>query len=205
MPLLYVGMIVAIVVVGFAFTFATTGGSGKIPVQTPIMITGSASVPEGASAFMVSYSSVLLNYSYKNGTEGVAAAYGNGTVNLLSLANVSQVLANAQLGNNATVTRIRFTLDSANITINGTRYPVYITQNNISASVSGPEPLNGSSSILVDFIPSVQMLPDGNASTFTAYSMSATVAPGLSAVVGSRIFLSDSEKQYLNSTIGAGK
>jgi hypothetical protein len=166
---MFIGAIAIIVVV--ALVIFLTGGAqnlgimGAAPSGVPILLTDPPYVPAGTTSLSVNYSSVAVLYT--NGSQSTwINAQGSGTVNLLSLVNVTELIANASVPKGSVISRARFNVSSASITINGTTYPVVTPSPQIIANISSNQAVNGSTSVIVDLSPIVVTVFTNNQTLF---------------------------------------
>ncbi len=136
----------------FAFYSLSFNVQGSSLVQ--IKLTDPASVPNGTQGLYINYSSVAVHTVGNGGAEWIEAN-SSGRVNLLSLTNVSQVMAGIEVVHGSGIDRVRFNISSAQIAINGTEYGVLVPGSQITVGVLGNRSVNASSEVLVDFFPTV--------------------------------------------------
>ncbi len=195
-------LIAAIAVIAAAAVWSVSQaglGNSKSQGKVPISLTDPPRVPSGTTALTISYSGVQVHYVGNNGTSGWMSAQGNGTLDLMSLINVSQTIAmlNATLAANTVVDKIRFNITSANITINGTTSKVFVPQGQVVANVSKTA-INGSSEFLLDLSPTVVVIYTNSSAIFVFVpSLRAVVVPRSGSGIGMRTYLSQHEKTDL--------
>ncbi len=166
-------------------TYSTTTVQGGLPPvpgsgsQVVFSITDPPSVPSGTNALSVAYSSLQAHVNYTNGTSAWVSGSGSGTLNLMQLINVTQVIGSATVPSNSVITAVSMHISSANITINGTTYAVTLPagSDTLTANVSETT-ANGTMSALIDFTPSIVSIFTGN-STSSVFVM----VPSVKAVV----------------------
>jgi len=183
-----------IIVLGLAgFSYYLLAGHGGVPTAptTSLSTVGAAAlanssyllsvkmtdppnVPDGTNALILSYSSVALLVQNGTGPETWLNVSGSGEVNLMSLVNVSQVLASTALSANDVITGVELNANSSYIVIYNKSYAVEVPDTHIIANIS-PIKLESNSSILVDFSPTV-------VSIYTANSTIFVMVPSLKAV-----------------------
>ncbi|HUB92586.1 MAG TPA: ArsR family transcriptional regulator [Candidatus Saccharimonadales bacterium] len=146
---------IAIVLAAVAAYFLVYGG-GNVQSSSfvPIRLTDPPIVPNDTQALYINYSSVAIQTVGNAGSDWILSN-ASGSVNLMSLVNVSQVIAGAEVAHNSRIDAIRFNVSSADITINGTEYAVVVPSSQVSAAVSGDRNVNASSEVLVDLSPTV--------------------------------------------------
>ncbi|MGC8556391.1 MAG: DUF4382 domain-containing protein, partial [Conexivisphaera sp.] len=116
-------IVVAAAVAGGAY-YATvmrapTVGSSAYAVA----LTDPPVVPNGTTALTINYSGVAVHTEEQG---WIANASATGSVNLLTLQNLSVVIANVEVPVNATVNEVRLYVSNATITVNSTTYPVML-------------------------------------------------------------------------------
>ncbi len=134
-------------------------------VYVPISITDPPVVPYGTQALYINYSSVGINES--NG-DSYSWVYSNssGRLDLLSLVNASQIIGGATLYSNSTVKDVRFNISAASIVISNSIYAVYVPFNSVTSRILGAGRINSSSTVLLDFMPTVMEAYSQNNSEF---------------------------------------
>lgn len=167
-------MIIAVLVYNPGIVSKTSVNS--VSTTVPIAMTDPAEVPANTTSLYIDYSSFSVFYFSRNGTAGTVNVDAAGSINLLSLVNVTKVLAAASLPINSTAKSIQFTVVSSNITINGTVYSVKVPSPIITAAVSqGFSKISNSSDLVLDFTPAV-------VSVYTANSTEYMLIPSLLVV-----------------------
>ncbi len=177
-------------------------GAGYVSV----LLTDPPHVPSGTQALFVSYSSLKVLLSNNSGTFW-KQINTSGTVNLLSLVNFSKNLSAFNLPANSIVKRMSMRISNATITVNGTTYPVALTNNNISVSVFYSAKNTSAYNILLDLFPTVSAVVSANQTTFVM-SPSATAAtvvknnsnPSSTASREGLIRLSDGDEKALRAS-----
>ena len=160
---------------GIASAFA--GGN-----QVAFQLTDPPQVPNGTSALTISYSSIQAHVSGNSNSSWISGT-GSGTLNLMSLINSSQVIGTGKIPVNSSVDMIRFSIDSAKITINGTTYNVSVPSSQFTMQVTGSGKVNGTSSILIDLSPVVVSIYSSNTTTFVLVPSAKVVMVGSSRVM----------------------
>jgi DNA-binding transcriptional ArsR family regulator len=204
-----VGAMVVLVVAylaysGLAYNNAVGVGTGAKGNQLAVMLMDPPQVPAGTNALTIFYSSMQVHESGVSGS-GWIAANGSGELNLMTLLNVSQIIAKANVSNNATVNMVRFNITNASISINGTGYPVVVPSGDITAHIIGAERVNGTSSLLVDFAPTIATIYTANSTIFVMVPSVKAVVVGngrasANSVIGSREQLREGEMAKLNGS-----
>jgi hypothetical protein len=154
---LVVAILVGGVVTGVLPGFQSLQTQGKPQAGTlSILMTDPPVVSAGVSAVYVTYTNVGLHNSNAGNNSGWMQFNNTGTVNLMSLVNVSQTIASAKLPN-GTYNLIRLDVSSAVVTYDGSNYSASIPSGEITGSIKGGIQVNGTSAgaIIVDMQPEV--------------------------------------------------
>lgn len=138
-------------------------GSGFI---LSLALTDPPNVPANTKALILNYSSFSVNVLMSNGKYSWINETGSGSVNLMSLVNISQILGNTFLASGDKIIGASLSINSANIEIGNSTYPVVITQKKLYANLSSNAEIDSNSSILLDFSPTVSSLYSQNTTTF---------------------------------------
>ena len=167
--------ILAFGVPGLATAFS---GSNQVAFQ----LTDPPQVPSGTQALTISYSSIQAHVSGNSNSSWISGT-GSGTLNLMSLINSSQVIGTGKIPVNSSVDMIRFSIDSAKITINGTTYNMTVPSSQFTMQITGSGKINGTSSILIDLSPVVVSIYSSNTTTFVLVPSAKVVMVGSSKVM----------------------
>jgi hypothetical protein len=101
--------------------------------------------------------------AYANGSSKWVPTGASGTVNLLTLVNVSQTIGSASIPAGSTVNSIQFTISSVSAQINGKTYPVTTLSNQLVVPISGDLVLNQTrSAALLDLTPTLVQIAATN-------------------------------------------
>ena len=188
---LYALFAIALVLIIAYAAMAGFSGSRSGKTLLAVQLTDPPSVPQGTQHLLVSYSSVEVHVSGQN-QSGWVATQGSGTVDLMTLQNVSQTIANAYVQANATINTVRFNITSAKIIINGTTYNATPPSSQVTVAITGEEKINSSVAVLIDFAPMVNSHPSGNARAYIlvpaakAIVVNANSSISVSTMVGAR-------------------
>ncbi|MDE1869434.1 MAG: ArsR family transcriptional regulator [Candidatus Micrarchaeota archaeon] len=202
--LYYGGTAVGIVIIAYVLLSLTQFSSGGIGAQqyVPIRLTDPPHVPIGTQALEINYSSIKVHVSGAGNTSGWIASNSSGSINLMTLLNVSQTIGSVGVPKNSTLDMIRFTISTATITINNTVYSVTVPSANVTARLDGNSRIGSSSGVLLDLSPTVATIFTDNATIFVMVpSLKAVVVPGANATtrIGHRESLSQNESGALES------
>ncbi len=170
---------------------ANLGSNANLAV---ISLTDPPNVPNGTTSLMISYSAVQAHV-VNTSSSGWVNIQGSGSVDLLSLVNVSQIIANSGISSNSTINMVRFKVNSANITINGVTSNVSVPSSMITANVSNSG--NNTSHILVDLSPSIVAIYTNSSTIFVMVPSVRAVAFSGShgqVQIGARTQLNSTEK-----------
>jgi hypothetical protein len=180
--------VAAFVLVSYPNILSKVTASSTPTASVPIAMTDPAEVPANTTSLFISYSSFKVIYSNGNGSGSTVSVNASGSIDLLSLVNISKVLTVASLPAGASVRAVQFTVVSANATINGTEYNVNVPSPLVTATVPVKfGKINSSSSIVLDFTPAL----------ITVYASNSTqymLVPSLLALSSAGI---------VNKTVGA--
>lgn len=189
---------------GVAYLFLShsnnsTGINATIPQATngtyvPVRLTDPPHVPAGTQSLVIAYSSVAVHTP-----SGWVASNSSGTIDLMSIQNVSQVIAGVKLPANSTIDNVRFNITSAIITINGTSFNVTVPNPQISAQISGSGQINQTNNLLIDMSPTVVAIYTNNSTVFVMVpSVKAVLTPGSAQAFarGNNVSESAKERQY---------
>lgn len=147
----------------------------------PIRLTDPPNVPNGTQSLVINYSSVAVHVE-SNSSSGWVESNTRGTIDLMTLLNVSQVIAGINVTANSIINAVRFNITSAEITINNTVYNVTVPSSMVIAQVTSPGKVNATTGVLVDLSPTVVALYTNNSTVFVMVpSIKAVVVPGTSS------------------------
>jgi len=120
-----------------------------------IMLTDPPTVPDGTSVLNLTYSDILLHVTYPNKTIEWFPVTASGTVNLLSLVNMTQTLAYTSISINSTINKIQFNIAEVNAVVNGTLYEVTTLSESLILNVADGYVNQTLSGVLLDFNPTL--------------------------------------------------
>ncbi len=170
---------------GYAQLLNSTPSTTIVPPNktaiAPILLTDPPSLPVGTTSLVVSYSNLSVYISGKGSPRWVNAT-GRGLNNLLIFQNQSVVIGYANLTLNATISAMRYQIDSVEINVYGDTYPVTIPVNasNVTAEITGST--NGSynvtsiTSILLSMMPTVSGYSVNGTSNYTLTAVQSRLA-----------------------------
>ncbi len=172
----------------------------------PLRLTDPPKVPEGTSALMINYSSIGVR---SNSTGQWIYSNASGSVNLMSLVNVSQMIGGVNVNANDSIDMARFNITSATIIINGTSYNVTVPNSQVSAHIVGSDRVNSSNGVLLDFAPVVAAIYTNTSTVFVMVpSLKAVIVPNPQIVsfgmgkadleIGNRYTLNGNDRRGLN-------
>ena len=198
---------IGVVLVAVLTYFLVASGNSNVQKSSLVQVslTDPPIVPIGTQALYINYSSVSIN-AVGNGASEWIQSNASGQVDLMSLINVSQVIAGIEVTHNFTISEVRFNISSARILINGTEYPVLVPNGQITTRVLGSQNVNASSEVLVDLSPTVVgMYINGSTEFVMLPEVKAVVAPnqmsnrksGGKVELGQRAALNDNEMNNL--------
>jgi len=126
-----------------------------------VALTDPPSVPAGTSALFLNYSRVELITNSSSYFANV-----NGSVNLLSLVNVSKIIATFSLPKYVNVNQIRLFVSSVTIEINGSKYSVFVPSSVLKIPIANVSLVNGTIGALIDLRPHVVVTYAGQSLRF---------------------------------------
>lgn len=130
-----------------------------------VQLTDPPHVPENTQALILNYSSFSVNVLKGNTYEWINVS-GSGSVNLMSLVNISQIMGNTFLNSSYKVVGVALNVNSAYIKINNITYSIIVPEKQIYANLSNQTTINSNSSVLVDFSPTVSSIYSSNSTLF---------------------------------------
>ncbi len=177
---LIIGAAIVVILIALLFAFghgaastSQTGGTNQLAVQ----LTDPPQVPNGTQSLVITYSSIEAHVE-SGASAGWIYSNGNGSINLLSLINLSQTIGTINVPNNTQVNTLRFNITSAKITINGTTYNVTVPSSQISANIEGSNVTNRSTGLLLSLSPTIVTILTANSTVFVMVpSVRAVVLP----------------------------
>jgi len=205
------GIIIIILVIGIALLMSkpsTTSITTTLPSPSPaatglltFQLIDPPQVPNNTQALVITYSSLSAHVLLANGTSEWVSSSNTGSVNLLSLVNISQVIGSVNIPKNSTVDMVKFNITSATITIDNKTYNVTVPSQQIIVHVSNTQRVNGTASALIDITPVVASIYTNNSVIFVLVpSLRAVVVPGsTSATVGAKVAINYTERHELES------
>lgn len=145
------------------YLFSVYGGQSSNALL--FSLTDPPIVPNGTQSLFINYSSLEIHITAQNGSSMWIPGKGNGTIDLLTLVNASQIIGLAGIPKNMSVDAVRFNVDSARIMINGTEYNVSIPNSQVSTQISPPA--SNSEEVLIDLFPTVGVVYNHNTVNFS--------------------------------------
>ncbi len=170
-----IGAALVLVAIGAIAALALSNSSGN---NITFSLTDPPVVPNGTTALLITYSSVqahVVGRSNATASSWITAS-GNGTLDLMSLVNVTQVIGAAHVSANTTIDTVRFNVTSAKIVINGTTYNVTVPSSTVTARLNSAARANGTTDILIDLSPVVASIITNNSTVFV-------MVPSVKAIV----------------------
>jgi DNA-binding transcriptional ArsR family regulator len=181
----------ALVVIALAYVvLSATSAAASIYSNIPVSITDPPTVPNGTTALYINYSSVSLHLANQDNASGWVQSNSSGNLNLLSLVNLSQIVAGVKLQDNSTINMARFSVRSAQITINGTTYNVSVPNGQITAHMVGQGKVNSTAGVIIDLSPTVAAAYVDNSTVFIL-------------IPAARAFVVGNNKAHLNASANA--
>ncbi len=178
-----IGIIVILAIIYIAIGLVTPRPSIATTTVSPsvssngtvaLMLTDPAQVPSGTTALNVTFSGARLHETGATNSSGFVNINASGTIDLLSLLNVSQTLGIASLNKTKSYDSIILNVSSSTITINGTTYNVTLPSNKLDVHVSNVNATSGA--VLVDLSPTIVQIISANQTMFV-------MVPSVKAVI----------------------
>ncbi len=140
-----------------------TSGSSNLFVA----LTDPPSVPANTTALTMEYSDVQV-HEIGSGNSGFVNTGASGSINLLSVVNLTKTIAAANVSANSSINLVRFTIASVMITVDGKQYNVTVPNNVLTVNVRNNATISANSTraVLVDMNPSVLEIYSGNQTIF---------------------------------------
>ncbi len=168
-----------------------------------IQLTDPGYLPNGTRALVIDFSSAKVHYVSQQGS-GWVGQNASGSIDLLSLDNLTTAIGKVSLPVNSIVDQVSFNITGANISIGGSSYPVYLPEHTVSTGIEGNPSINGTEGVLVGLDPVIAVEVDGNSIVFTMVpSAKAVVVENgtTNAQVGSVRILSPSDRRLLENSV----
>jgi hypothetical protein len=192
----------------------SSGAGGQQAGNFLVLLTDPPTVPAGTTQLNVTYSSISIQVKYANGTTAAIPVKATGTVDLLSLVNVSQTIGFANIPTGTTVISIEFTISSASAVVNAQTYSVSLLSGQLVVPIRNGQVLNQTqSAALLDLTPTLVEVDatnsTGGAMSYYVLVPSATaiVKPNVSqgqGSIGAKTQLDQSDKNELESAQSTG-
>lgn len=151
-----------------------------------VMLTDPPTVPAGTTILELTYSNVSLHVTYPNGTAIWLLFKASGTVNLLSLVNMSKTIASTTIDIGSTVDKIQFTIADVDAVVNRVLHNVTALSDTMVISIRNSRVNETLSGVLIDFNPTLVQIEatDANGTLIHYYvlvpSATATLISNLS-------------------------
>src|SRR5579875_1089716 len=171
-------VVLAIFLVASASLLGPLAGLAGLKSAKSTTTTGSsfATNPQGTSSLNMSYSNVDVRVMVNDSSWWIPTN-SSGSVDLMSIVNVSKTIAATTLPNGSVVDEIRFDISSVQITINGTVYSVTSVTDKLTVPLANSTGVKSLSAALVDLSPKVvEVVTDGNVTAFV-------MVPSASAII----------------------
>ncbi|MGC8649041.1 MAG: hypothetical protein ACP5UN_02380 [Candidatus Micrarchaeia archaeon] len=170
-------LIILIIVIGFIFywngssisvppAILTNSTSSNTTSTMALMITDPPFVPIGTESLIINYNGLSLHESGTSSYYNISTA---GSVNVLSLSNITQTIALLNIPKNLSFDSITFEGLSATATIDNKTYNIELPSNNITVSLNSNASARISKALLVDLSPSIIQVYNNSNSTFVLH------------------------------------
>lgn len=198
--------------------------SGTQQSTLNVFLTDPPHVPLGTQSLNISYSSIQVHLSNAPSGNWIMIN-SSGTIDLMSLINVSTLIGSAEVPVNATIDTAAFDIVNASITLDNVSYPVLLSTDRVIANVFNSTKVSNSSNLLFDFSPSIitiytdnstifemvpsvkavimpngELKPPHGSSTWRPFALNAAVRDGLNATGGSITILGSNITTMGNNT-----
>ncbi len=185
-------LIIVVVIIGIALSLSgapstvTTSSLGSTTVssssasQFTLLMTDPPSVPLGTQSLILSYTGIKLHQTGAASGSGFTNLNASGSVNLLSIVNLTQTLAVANVPKNESFDSIVFQGATATIKLNNVTSNVTIPSGEISAEVNISTSSAGGA--LVDLSPAIIMIYSSNGTGFIMAPQATAIALASSAI-----------------------
>ena len=176
----------AIIITAALFANRITLNQTSALASFSVMLTDPPTVPAGTTILELKYSNVWLHVTYPNGTATWLAFSTSGTVNLLSIVNMSKTIASTTIEIGSTVDKIQFTIADVDAVVNGMMHNVTALSNTMVISVKNSRINETLSGVLIDFNPTLVQIQATDANGALVYyyvlvpSATATIISNLS-------------------------
>lgn len=130
-----------------------------------VQLTDPAHVPGNTESLNITYSGIMLHVTNKTGSSEWINTYAAGSANLISIVNLSELVAKAEIPSNSSVDMMSMEITSANITIGNTSYPLELPNATLTGVVTGFQGAGGST-LMADLSPTVLTLFGPNSTLF---------------------------------------
>jgi len=175
-----------------------------------VLLTDPPQVPTGTEQLNMTYSRVSIQVTAPNGTTGWVSVSVSGTVDLVSLANLTQTIASAKVPSGSLVKAIELDISGIQAKINGTVQAVTPVSNNITISIAQPAAVNKNvTGAILDLLPTLAQTQAVNASSGATTNGLVFIPSGVAvgkadvnqsqAHIGSRAKLSADDGDRLNN------
>lgn len=131
-----------------------------------LMITDPPFVPIGTESLVLSYNKISL---HETGTSNYYNTTSSGSVNVLSLSNITETIATINVPKNASFDSVTFEGVSAKATINNQSYNITLPSNNFTVALNSNASARVSKALLVDLSPSLIQVYNSSNSTFVLH------------------------------------
>ena len=143
----------------------SVSGTGTLAV----LLTDPPTVPNGTTAVYVTYSGLAVHISGAANNSGWHVLNAQGQINLMSIINVSQTIASADI-QSGVFDRLAFNITSATVTFSDKNYSAYLIYQDhtlVVPIVGGITITNGqTSAAVIDLTPTVLLLGDPSSPAF---------------------------------------
>ncbi len=158
--------------------------------QFAVAATDPPVVSDGVSAATIAYSSVQVHSAGAAASSGWVQLSGSGSMDLMSSAAVSQTLANAKV-KAGTYDSIKFNVDSAKVTYQGSEYVATVTSSEITVPMQAEAHVNASATAAAIVDMRTVFMNTGNSTkpqfVFSATAFATAMPPSEAAMVSLQV------------------
>lgn len=134
----------------------TSSGGADQAGTVDVLLTDPPTLPTGVTAVYVTYSNVAVHVSGAGNQSGWTNSNTTGTINIVSLVNVSSTIATIKV-TQGDYNALRFNISSALVTYNSKNYTAFVQGALLTVPIPGGIPVNAttSSAAIIDMHPTV--------------------------------------------------
>jgi len=178
-------VVLALAIIGTSLYTNTIIPPASAKTNFVVMLTDPPNVPRGTTQLNVTYSSIQLHVISSDGTSNWVAAQESGEVNLLSLVNVTETIANLNLPTGSTIDKLQFTISNCEARINGVVHSATVLSDKLVVSIRAKKLDGTNTGVIIDLRPTlVQINAKNEAGETISYYV---LVPSATAIVKSNV------------------